>query len=287
MHTKKVKGILSAQNGMNLYRGCTHGCIYCDSRSKCYQMDHEFDDVEIKENAIELLDKTLKHKRKKGMIATGSMTDPYMPLEKQFRHTRQSLELIEKYGFGVTLITKSSSVLDDLDLLKRINDKTKAVVQMTLTTYDEHLCKLIEPHVSSTYDRFQTLKKLRDEGIPTIVWLSPILPFINDTKENITQILQYCVEAKVKGIICFEMGVTLREGDREYLYQKLDENFPGIKDKYIQHFGNAYNCPSPREKELMDILHRVCQKNQIMDNPQAVFDYLRTFEDKKQVSLFD
>ena len=183
MHLKKVKGILSSSNGMNLYRGCTHGCIYCDSRSKCYHMEHAFEDVEVKENAIVLLENALKRKRLKCMLSTGSMTDPYIPLEDEFSSVRKALSLAYKYGFGFTLITKSNRVLKDLDLLKAINDKTKCVVQMTLTTYDEDLCKKIEPNVSTTKERVEALKKLHDAGIPTVVWLCPILPFINDTEE--------------------------------------------------------------------------------------------------------
>lgn len=177
MHLKKVKGILSSSNGMNLYRGCTHGCIYCDSRSKCYHMEHAFEDVEVKENAIVLLENALKRKRLKCMLSTGSMTDPYIPLEDEFSSVRKALSLAYKYGFGFTLITKSNRVLKDLDLLKAINDKTKCVVQMTLTTYDEDLCKKIEPNVSTTKERVEALKKLHDAGIPTVVWLCPILPW--------------------------------------------------------------------------------------------------------------
>ena len=233
MHFIKVKGILSASNGMNLYRGCSHGCIYCDSRSKCYHMEHDFEDIEIKGNAIELLENSLKRKRKKCMLSTGSMTDPYIPLESKIGNVRKALTLANKYGFGFTLITKSDRVLRDLDLLKSINDKTKCVVQMTLTTYDEDLCKKIEPNVSTTKERFEALKKLNEAGIPTIVWLCPILPFINDTEENIRGILEYCIEAKVYGVICFGMGLTLREGNREYFYSQLDRLFPHMKEKYI------------------------------------------------------
>ena len=234
MHFVKAKGILSPQNGMNLYRGCLHGCIYCDSRSKCYHMEHAFEDIEVKENAIELLEHALKHKRKKCMIGTGSMTDPYIPLELELENVRKALQLIYQYGFGFTAITKSNRILRDIDLLQKINEKTKCVVQMTLTTYDEDLCRKIEPNVSTTRERFQVLKQLRDAGIPTVVWLTPILPFINDTKENISGILDLCIEAKVYGIICFGMGLTLREGNREYFYDQLDRQFPGIKAKYIQ-----------------------------------------------------
>ena len=216
MHYVTAKGILSASNGMNLYRGCSHGCIYCDSRSRCYHMEHAFEDIEVKENAIPLLEAALKRKRKKCMLATGSMTDPYIPLEEKLCYVRKALALADRYGFGFTLITKSDRVLRDLDLLKSINDKTKAVVQMTLTTVDDTLCKKIEPNVSTTSQRIEALKILRDAGIPTVVWLSPILPFINDTQENIRGIIDACAEAKVYGILCFGMGLTLREGNREF-----------------------------------------------------------------------
>ena len=193
MHFVDVKGILSAKNGMNLYRGCSHGCIYCDSRSKCYHMEHAFEDIEVKANAIELLEQELKRKRKKCMIGTGSMTDPYIPIEEELGHVRKAMELVEQYGFGFSVITKSNRILRDIDLLKRINDKTKCVVQMTLTTFDEELCKKIEPNVCTTKERFEVLMKLKEAGIPTVVWFSPILPFLNDTEENVRGILNYCI----------------------------------------------------------------------------------------------
>lgn len=290
MHTVKVKGILSSKNGMNLYRGCSHGCIYCDSRSKCYQMQHDFEDIEVKGNAIELLEDTLKRKRKPCMIGTGAMTDPYIPLEIQLQHTRQCLQLIEKYGFGLAIQTKSSRILRDLDILKNINEKTKCVVQMTLTTFDEKLCRLIEPNVSTTKERVEVLKIMNDNGIPTIVWLTPILPFINDTVENINGIIDYCEKAGVNGIICFGMGLTLREGNREYFYQALDEKFPGLKEQYIQTFGNIYDVKSKYNRELMDLFYKRCQKNGILYDTNAIFTYLHTFEQKnlpKQLSIFD
>ncbi len=275
---------------MNLYRGCTHGCIYCDSRSNCYQMNHEFEDIEVKENAIELLENTLRRKRKRCMIGTGSMSDPYMPLEAQLEYTRKALLLIEKYGFGATLITKSDRVLRDLDILKRINQKTKAVVQMTLTTADEALCKLIEPNVSTTKQRFEALKILRDNNIPTVVWLCPVLPYINDTEDNIRRILDMCVAAKVRGIICFGMGLTLREGNREYFYRQLDKSFPGLKERYIREYGNQYVINSPKSAELMRLFHRTCEQNGIMHDNDLIFEYLSQFEEKnapQQLSLWD
>ena len=288
MHYVTAKSILSASNGMNLYRGCTHGCIYCDSRSLCYHMNHAFEDIEVKENALELLEDSLKRKRKKCMIGTGAMTDPYIPVEKEIQYVRKSLLLAEKYGFGFTLITKSAQVLRDLDILKRINEKTKCVVQMTLTTYDETLCRKLEPNVSTTRERFEALKILQKEGIPTVVWLCPILPFINDTEENLLGILNYCAEAKVYGIINFGMGMTLREGNREYFYRQLDRLFLGLKEKYIRYYGNQYVLSSPNEKRLIEIFNRICDKyNMVHDNNQ-IFEYLRTYEEKEeQLSLFD
>lgn len=280
MHYAKVKGILSADNGMNLYRGCSHGCIYCDSRSRCYQMHHDFEDIEVKENALELLEAALRRKRNRCMIGTGAMTDPYIPLERQLEHTRKALLLIEKYGFGVALQTKSALVLRDLDILKRINDKTKAVVQITLTTADESLCSVIEPNVSTTAERFEALKILRDAGIPTVVWLCPVLPFINDTEENIKTILGMCVEARVRGVLCFGMGLTLREGNREYFFKQLDRHFPGLKESYIREYGTRYAVNSPRSSALMRLFHAACEANGILHNNDRIFEYLHKFEEK-------
>lgn len=280
MHRKEVKSILSPNNGMNIYRGCSHGCIYCDSRSKCYNMNHDFEDIEVKSNALELLESKLISKREKCMIGTGSMCDPYIHLEKQLNYTRKSLELINKYGYGLSILTKSNLILRDLDLLKKINQKTKCVVQITLTTYDENLCKIIEPHVSTTKERFEVLKTMHDNNIPTIVWLGPILPFLSDTEENIRGLIKYCVEAKVYGIICFGMGVTLREGNREYFYSKLDEFFPNIRRKYEINYGNKYEIISPNHHKLMKILIEECEKNNIVLGNSKLFKYLSEFPTK-------
>lgn len=282
MHETIVKGILSANHGMNLYRGCTHGCIYCDSRSKCYQMKHVFEDIEVKINAPKLLDETLSRKRNKCMIATGAMTDPYLQIEETLCHTRKCLEIILKHGFGVTIITKSDRILRDLDLLEQINNQTKCVVQMTLTTYDEELCKVVEPNVCTTKRRFEVLKILQQHNIPTVVWLTPILPFINDTRENIEGILNYCIDAKVYGIICFSMGLTLRDGNREYYYQKLDEKFPGLKEQYIKTYGNSYELNSPDNHKLMALFRRICSQNNIEHNVNHCFSYLKEFGQKDQ-----
>ena len=268
---------------MNLYRGCIHGCIYCDSRSKCYRMDHDFIDVEIKENALDLLEVTLKRKRNKCMIGMGSMSDPYIPIERKIQHTRKTLEIIYKYGFGISLITKSNLILRDLDLLEKIHQKSKCVIQMTLTTYNDSLCRIIEPNVCTSQERIKVLHQLKERNIPAIVWLCPILPFINDTKENLIQILEACKKENVYGIICFGMGLTLREGNREYFYKQLDRSFPGLKEKYIKYYGNSYSILSFKNKELMSIFHSFCEENGIEHDRNKLFEYLNTFEEKQKI----
>ena len=287
-HFVKAKGILSSKNGMNLYRGCQHGCIYCDSRSLCYQMNHPFEDIEVKENAVELLEDALRRKRKKCMIGTGSMTDPYMPLEQKLGNMRRALEVIRCYGFGVTVLTKSDGILRDLDLLQSIHEQAKCVVQMTLTTYDENLCRMLEPNVCTTARRFEVLKILRDAGIPTVVWMSPILPFLNDTPENIRGLLHMCTEAGVYGVVCFGMGLTLREGNREYFYSRLDRLFPGLKERYVRTYANQYEVSSPRIAELMELFHKICEERKIVHSNDRIFAYLSEIEEKNpQLSLFD
>ena len=281
MHEMEAKTILSLQNGMNLYRGCTHGCIYCDSRSTCYQMDHAFEDVAVKRNAPELLEDALRRKRRRCMIGTGSMCDPYLPLERELRLSRRCLELIERYGFGVSVLTKSDLILRDLDLLKRINEKTKAVVCTTFTTYDEALCRILEPNVCTTRARFEMLRTMRENGIHTGVWLCPILPFINDTEENLRGLLDYCFRAGVEVIVNFGMGVTLRDGDRQYFYAQLDRYFPGMKERYLRAFGHRYECLSPNHRRLMRIFRDECRAHGVICEPEPAMAYLMEFEDQQ------
>lgn len=288
MHEITVKSILSAKNGMNLYRGCQHGCIYCDSRSACYQMEHPFEDIAVKANAIELLEQALRRKRSPCMIGTGSMSDPYLPLEEKLQLTRRALEVIDRNGCGVALLTKSDRVLRDLDLLQRINHHSKVVVQMTLTTMDEALCRILEPNVATTGARIRALQQLHAAGIPTVVWLCPILPWLNDTPENIGGIVEACHDAGVKGIINFGMGLTLREGSREYFYAQLDRHFPGLKEQYIRTYGNAYEIPSPRYRELERLFRSKCDAYGIIRSNDELFRYLSTYEahTDEQLSLF-
>jgi DNA repair photolyase len=291
MHFVDAKSLLTGSGGrygMNIYRGCTHGCIYCDSRSKCYQFTHPFEDIEVKRNAPQLLEAALKSKRHRCMIGTGSMSDPYMHCEEELRLTQRCLEIILNYGFGAAIQTKSDRILRDIDLLDEINRRARCVVQMTLTTYDDDLCGILEPNVCSTKRRIEVLREMRERGIPTVVWLTPVLPYINDTVENITAILNECVKAGVRGVIDFGMGLTLREGDREYYYAALDKNFPGLKKRYVKQYGNAYELPSPNAKELKQVFQETCRKNGILSSPEDCFRFIGEFPEKyPQISIFD
>lgn len=287
MHFVEAKSLLTAWNGMNVYRGCAHGCIYCDSRSTCYQFKHPFEDIEVKENAPQLLEDILRRKRKKIMISSGSMADPYQPCEKKLLITCRCLELLDKYEFGATVITKSDLVLRDIDLFESINRKSKAVLQMSLTIADDELSKKIEPNVACSRRRYEVLKEFQKRGIPTVVWMTPILPYLTDTKENIETILNWCIDAGVKGIICFNIGMTLRDDDREYYYQRLAHLFPGLTETYRQQYGNAYDVVSPRNDELMQCFTETCEKHGILHTPDACFQYINEIPEKYEQMTLD
>lgn len=289
MHEVEAKHLLSAQNGMNIYRGCSHGCIYCDARSTCYQMKHVFEDIEVKANAPRLLEQELRRKRKPCMVGTGAMSDPYMHIEERLGLTRQCLEIIRDHHCGVAIQTKSNRILRDLDLLCEIHEKAKCVVQITITTYEDGLCRRIEPNVCPTSERLKILEIMQEKGIPTVVWMTPILPYINDTAENIGQIVEACGKRGVYGILDFGFGLTLRDGDRQYYYANLDRHFPGLKEKYIRRYGNAYELPSGNARELSRVFHELCENYGIETDSKKIFDYMHTYESKldgEQISLF-
>ena len=275
----ETKNILSPTS-MNIYRGCQHGCIYCDARSLCYQMDHLFEDIAVKGNAPELLEKALRAKRRPCMIGTGAMSDPYIPLEEELGLMRRCLELILRYGYGIAVQTKSDRILRDMDLYLKIHSQAKSVIQMTVTTMDDRLCSILEPNVCVTSRRFQVLRAFHEAGIPTVVWLCPLMPFINDTMENVLGIVDACAEAGVKGIIQFGIGVTLRDGNREYCYKAFDRHFPGMKDRYIRTYGNSYELPSPDSAELLKAFHGRCEERGLWHDNDKIFGYMNTIGDK-------
>ena len=272
---------------MNVYRGCTHGCIYCDSRSHCYRMDHTFENIEVKENAAQILDHQLSKRRHRCMIYTGAMCDPYLHIEEELNVTRMCNEVISKHQFGLCIQTKSNRILRDIDLLEEINEKSRCVVELTITTFDEKLCKIIEPNVCTSYERYLVLKECQRRHIPTVVWITPLIPFLNDTPENLLGILDYCVDSGVRGIVSFDFVLTLRDGNREFFYNCLDKFFPGLKQDYIFQFGQKYECFSPNRSQLTSLLKSVCDKYGIVSDTDKVFEFRSTFpRSLNQISIW-
>lgn len=270
---------------MNIYKGCCHGCIYCDSRSDCYGID-SFDNVKAKENSLELIRKELKSKRKTGVISTGSMSDPYNPFEKKYNLTGRALEIINENGFGVDIATKSDLIVRDIEILKKIKEHSPVLCKLTITTIDDELCKKIEPSVTITSKRFEAIKKLSDAGIYTGILLMPILPFINDTEENIISIVQMAKKCGAKFVYPL-FGLTLRNNQREYFLKSLDENFYGIKQKYLSTFGNEYLCLSPNANYLYKVFSDECKKLGLLYKMKDIVkDYKRGYG-SEQISLFD
>ena len=291
----KAKTILSKVNDgdnwygidykINLYRGCSHGCIYCDSRSDCYHIDN-FDIPKGKENALLILDNELAKKKKKGIIGIGSMSDTYNPNELKYEITRGALKLILKYNFGVSIDTKSDLILRDLDLLKKINLQNNVVVKFTITTPNDNLSKIIEPNVCPSSKRFKAIRKLADNNIIVGIMLNPILPFITDSEEDIKKIVKMAHESGAKFIHTY-MGMTLRDSQREYYFSKLDKYFIGIKDKYIKYYKEKYNCPIPNYKKIYNVFIDECNKYGIMYDMKDIVKYIKQHNKENiQISLF-
>ena len=269
---------------LNLYQGCSHGCIYCDSRSDCYRVEN-FDQVRAKADALELLARELASKRKKGIIGTGAMSDPYNPYEGKHQLTRQALELIDRHGFGVQMLTKSALVTRDIDIYQRIAAHSTACVKLTITTMDDKLCRLLEPHVSPSRQRLAALRELSKAGLFTGVLLTPLLPFINDTVENVAAIVEACAEAGAR-FIYPGFGVTLRQNQRVHYYRKLDELFPGMRERYIRRYGDRYFCTVPPVKELAQTFETLCERYGLLYKMPDIIAAARKKDSQEQLTLF-
>ena len=270
---------------MNLYRGCSHGCIYCDSRSNCYHIEN-FDIPKGKENALLILEKELSKKTDHGVVGIGSMSDTYNPLETKYEQTRGALKLLSKYNFGVSIDTKSDLILRDLDLLKEINSKNNVIIKFTITTPNDDLSKIIEPYVCVSSKRFAAIKKLTDNGIFAGIMMNPVLPFITDSELDIKKLVKLAHESGAKFIQTF-MGMTLRENQRDYYYDKLDIHFKGLKDKYIKYYDERYNCAVPNYKKLYKIFTDECDKYGILYNMKDIIKaYKKEVKENKQISFF-
>jgi DNA repair photolyase len=269
---------------MNIYKGCCHGCIYCDSRSECYHIE-DFDTVRAKANAIEILNNELKSKRKKGVVATGSMSDPYNPFEAKHKLTRGALELINKYNFGVSIVTKSDLIARDIDVLQDIKSHSPTIVKITITAADDILCKKIETNVVVASKRFEAVNKLSSKGIFTGILLMPVLPFIEDSDENILKVVRLAKENGAS-FIYPGFGVTLRQNQREHFLEKINEKFHGTAEKYIKEYGYSYECPSKRTNELWQIFKEECHKTNILYKMKDIIKGYKEPYEEEQLSLF-
>ena len=272
---------------MNIYRGCCHGCIYCDSRSDCYQIEN-FDIVRAKESSTEIIERDLRSKRKKGVIGIGAMSDPYNPFEKKYELTRKALEVVDRYNFGISIATKSPLITRDIDILKRISNHSPVLIKITVTTFDDDLCRIIEPHVQPSSERFKAIKELTDNGIFTGILLMPILPFINDSLENIKAIVKGAYEAGAKFIFAYGMGVTLRSNQRDYYYERIRDAFPmrNLAGTYLRTYGDRYECSSPRGKELWNLFKMECERYGILYKMEDIIEAYRKNYEQEQVSFF-
>ncbi|KJF27310.1 SPL family radical SAM protein [Clostridium aceticum] len=270
---------------MNIYKGCCHGCIYCDSRSECYRIE-KFDKVRAKENALALIECELKSKRKKGVIGTGAMSDPYNPFEEEQKLTRGALELINRYRFGVSIATKSDLITRDIDILKEISEHSPVLIKITITAADDTICKKIEPNVAVSSERFAAIKRLTEKGIFAGILLMPVLPFIEDTAENISNIITLAHKNGAR-FIYPAFGVTLRQNQRRWYYNKLDEMFPSLKQKYIQQYGSTYQCRSPKAQELWQLFQKECDNRSILYKMAHIIKGYKLRYEQKQLSIFD
>jgi len=269
---------------MNLYRGCCHGCIYCDSRSECYHIER-FDTVRAKKDALQILSRELKTKRQAGVAGMGSMSDPYNPFERKYELTREALKLIRDNGFGAAIATKSPLVARDADILCEIKKNAPVLIKMTVTAADDGLCQKIEQRAPLTSERFSAIEKLASQGIFSGILLMPVLPFLEDTKENIGEIIRMSKESGARFIYA-RFGVTLRTNQRDWFYQKLDEQFPGTKERYIQAYGDAYECISPHAKELLSFFREECGRAGILTRMEDIIKAYKEPYENRQLTLF-
>jgi len=283
-NTKGSANWFGVNYNMNIYRGCCHGCIYCDSRSECYHID-DFDEVKVKENALEIIRNNLRSKVRSGVVGTGAMSDPYNPFEAQLELTRNALQLIDAYGFGTAIATKSDLVTRDIDILKDINQHSPVIVKITVTCADDALGRIVEPTAPPSSQRFAALKKLADEGIFCGILLMPVLPFIADNQENIINIVRKGAECGVR-FIYPAFGVTLRQNQREHFYSKLDESFAGVKQKYIKQYGYEYSCVSPNAKRLWQVFKTECDMLGILYKMQDIISCYKQGYGIQQLSFF-
>lgn len=264
---------------MNLYRGCNHGCIYCDSRSSCYRVEN-FDRVRVKENALPIIRDELRRKGKTGVIGSGAMCDAYNSFERTELVTRHALELIDAFGFGISMLTKSDLILRDADIYQSIAEHSPVCCMLTITTADDRLSEKIEPGAPVSSERFETVKRLSEAGIYSGVVMTPLLPFLEDTEENIREMVKKTKEAGARFLYGI-MGVTVRDGQREYFYDGLTKKFPGenLAERYRKTYGSRYYCASRRAAGLWKVFEAECRAAGLLYNMKDIIhDYKKKYE---------
>lgn len=273
-----------ADYNMNIYRGCTHGCIYCDSRSDCYQ-NKEFDTIKAKADALKIIRSDLRRKVTKGVISTGAMSDPYNIYEEKEKLTQNALTLIDAYGFGVAIATKSPLISRDIDILKQIKSHSPVIAKLTITAYDDELSRKIEPNVAASSQRFRAIRELGDAGIFAGILMMPILPYVNDNIENITNIVKCAADSGAR-FIYPAFGLTMRDGQREYFLSRLDALYPGLAKKYMSRYGTRYSCSSPHARKLYEEFQKLCSQYNILFNMSTIITHYKYGYNPEQLSLF-
>lgn len=280
----KNQGWFGTDYTLNLYRGCSHGCVYCDSRSECYRVE-SFDEVRAKDSAIDLLEKELGSKRSKGIVGMGAMSDPYNPMESRYELTAKAIEAIGRNGFGLTVTTKSALIQRDIDRLKAVANYSPVLCKITLTSVDEALCRKIEPRVSTPLERLDAVARLSDSGLMTGVLMMPVLPFISDDPKDIVAVVKASKEAGAK-FIYPGMGVTLRDRQRDHFYQALDRDFPGLKERYVKTFGDSYGCGANNAKALYSLFAKTCEALGLLYKMKDIIHLYQAPYEQEQISFF-
>lgn len=286
LHRNKSTEWFGCDHTMNLYRGCCHGCIYCDSRSDCYHND-KFDQVRVKADALRILRDDLARKVRPALICTGSMSDPYNPFEEKLQLTRRALTLLEAYGFGAVIATKSDLIVRDADVLASINRTMPAICKITLTTCDDALAAKVEPHAPPPSRRLAAVERLSAAGLFTGILMMPILPFLEDRPENIRDIVNRAADAGAR-FVYPALGMTCRAGQREYFYRKLEEHFPGqgLAEKYQRRYGPRYECASPKARALWEVFQEACNRRGMLYSMGRIVTASRRGHETDQLSLF-
>ena len=272
---------------MNIYRGCCHGCLYCDSRSDCYQIG-EFDRVRAKADALRILRDDLARKVKPAFISMGAMSDPYNPFEEELQLTRHALELIDAYDCGVAVATKSDLIVRDIDILSSIQRHSPVVCKLTITTADDALASKLEPNAPPPSARFAALEKLSGAGLFAGVLLMPVLPFLEDSDENVLAVVNRAAQAGAR-FVYSALGVTMRQGQREYFIDRLERAFPGqeLKARYIRQYGDRYQCASPRARALWRVFTEACRERGILYDMKSINRAAALGYGDRQLTFFD